>query len=195
MDPIEISGYAGLTAIGLLTANILVGLLMATKYNPVRHWPHKRIDVVTVHNWTGWAALLTVLVHPAILLFPNRVEFHLIDLFFPLNAPKQPWFIMFGAAAAYLLVIVVITSYFRFEIGRKWWKRIHFATYALFPCFAFHSIFMDPLLKDRPIDFIDGEKVYVELCVLAVVVAIAARIRWQRRQGPARVHRAKSQRA
>ena len=195
MDPIELSNYAGLGAIGLLTLNVLIGLLLSTKYNPVRRWPHRRINTVKLHNYTGWAALVVVLVHPALLLLPNRVDFHLIDLFYPMNAPKQPWINSAGAAAAYLLLVVIATSYFRFRIGRRWWKRIHFATYALFPLYAVHAILTDPALKDRNIDYLDGEKVYVELCVLAVVVAIGARWRWQRRQPPARVHRPNLRRA
>ena len=112
-----------------------------------------------------------------------------------MNAPKQPWINSAGAAAAYLLLVVIATSYFRFRIGRRWWKRIHFATYALFPLYAVHSILTDPALKDRNIDYLDGEKVYVDLCVLAVVVAIGARWRWQRRQPPARIHRPNLRRA
>ena len=189
IDPIELSNYAGLGAIGLLTANILIGLLLATKYNPVRRWPHRRINTVLVHNYTGYAALVMVLVHPALLLLPNRVDFRVVDLFYPMNAPKQPWINSAGAAAAYLLALAVVTSYFRFEIGRRWWKRIHFSTYALFPLYAVHAILTDPALRDRNIDYLDGEKVYVELCVLAVVMAIGMRVRWQTRQPVARVHR------
>jgi predicted ferric reductase len=195
VDPIELSNYAGLGAIGLLTLNILIGLLLTTKYNPVRRWPHRRVNTVKIHNVTGWTALALVLVHPALLLLPNRVDFAVIDLFYPVNAPKQPWINTAGAAAAYLLLVVVITSYFRFEIGRRWWKRIHFATYALFPLYAVHAILTDPALKDRSIDYLDGEKVFVELCVLAVVVAIGARVRWQLQQPPARVHRPRLRRA
>jgi predicted ferric reductase len=195
IDPIELSNYAGLGAIGLLTANILIGLLLATKYNPVRHWPRRRINTVLIHNYTGYAALVMVLVHPALLLLPNRVDFHVVDLFYPMNAPKQPYINSTGAAAAYLLALVVVTSYFRFAIGRRWWKRIHFTTYALFPLYAVHAILTDPALKDRSIDYLDGEKVYVELCVLAVMVAIGARVRWQVEQPLARVHRPKAGKA
>src|SRR3954468_9643223 len=96
MDPIELSNYAGLGAIGLLTLNILIGLLLAIKYNPVRRWPHRRVNTVKLHNFTGWTALVLVLVHPALLLLPNRVDFALIDLLYPLNAPKQPIVNTFG---------------------------------------------------------------------------------------------------
>ncbi|MGH7635224.1 MAG: ferric reductase-like transmembrane domain-containing protein [Gemmatimonadaceae bacterium] len=190
MDPIDLSNYAGLGAIGLLTANILIGLLLTTHFNPVRNWPHRRINTVKIHNVTGWFALAASLVHPAILLLPSRVQFAVLDLFYPIDAPKQPWINTAGAVAVYLLVFVLVTSYFRFEIGRRWWKRMHFTTYALFPLYAVHSILTDPALRDRSIDYLDGEKVYVELCVLAVVLAIAARIEWQRRHPGRRKRRA-----
>jgi DMSO/TMAO reductase YedYZ heme-binding membrane subunit len=96
-----------------------------------------------------------------------------------------------GAVALYLLVFVVVTSYFRREIGRRWWKRMHFTTYALFPFYALHSILTDPTLRDQPIDPIDGEKVFVEVCVLLVLAAAVARVRWQMRRPPPRQHRAK----
>jgi acetylornithine deacetylase/succinyl-diaminopimelate desuccinylase-like protein len=183
LDPIELSNYAGLVAIGLLTANILIGLLLTRHYNPVRNWPHRRIDTVKIHNVTGWTALAVSLIHPALLLLPSRVQFAVIDLFYPVNAPKQPWINTLGAIAVYLLIIVLVTSYFRFDIGRRRWKMLHFTTYALFPLYAIHSIFTDPALRDRSIDYLDGEKVYVELCVLIVVVAIAARWKYRRRGG------------
>lgn len=180
LDPIELSNYAGLVAIGLLTANILLGVLLARHYNPVRNWPHYRVNTVKIHNVIGWTALVASLVHPALLLLPSRVPFAVVDLFYPVNAPKQPWINTLGAIAVYLLIVVLVTSHYRFEIGRRWWKRLHFTTYVLFPLYAIHSIFTDPALRDRSIDYLDGEKVYIELCVLAVVMAIAARWKWRR---------------
>lgn len=195
MDPIDLSNFAGLGALGLLTGDILIGLLLATKYNPKRRWPHRRVNTVKIHNWIGYAALALAVAHPALLLIPNRVRFRIVDLLLPLGGPKQPWVNFAGAVALYLLVFVVVTSYYRFSIGRKWWKRMHYATYALFPLYAVHALLADPALRDNPIDWLDGEKLFVELCVLLVIVAIGARVRWKRRQPPARVHREKIRRA
>ena len=71
------------------------------------------------------------------------------------------------------MTIVVVTSLkgVRTFLGRHWWKIIHFTTYAAAIVFFTHGIIADPQLKNRPIDFIDAEKVYVELCALAVVGA------------------------
>jgi methionine sulfoxide reductase heme-binding subunit len=192
LTAIDLSSYAGLTAITLLTLNTLIGLLLSTKYNPVRRWPHHRINTVQIHNWTGYAALFAALLHPALILFSATERFRLVDLAYPLNAPKQPGINTFGAAALYVLIFTVMTSYFRFEIGRRWWKKMHLVTYAMFPLYAVHGILTDPTLKGAPLDPLDAEKVFVELCVLVVALAMAMRIRWQLKQPPPRVHRVKA---
>jgi len=48
MTAIELSSYAGLAAMTLLTFNILIGLVMSVKYNPVRNWPHRRINTFKI---------------------------------------------------------------------------------------------------------------------------------------------------
>ena len=191
MTAIELSSYFGLAAMTLLTLNILLGLVMSVKHNPVRDWPHRRINTFKIHNWTAYIALSVAIIHPVIILFSSTAKFTLIDILYPVNAPKQPWINVLGAVALYSLAFVVVTSYFRRELGRKTWKSLHFTAYGTAMLFYIHGILTDPNLKDNPIDFLDGEKVYVEVCMLLVIVAIGLRIRWQLRQPPARVHRPK----
>ena len=175
----------------LLTLNILIGLVMSVKYNPVRSWPHRRINTFKIHNWTAYIALTIASIHPLIILFSSTAKFTFLDILYPVKAPKQPWINVLGALALYTLAFVVVTSYFRGRLGRKKWKTLHFTAYGTAALFYAHGILTDPKLKDAPIDFLDGEKVYVELCMLVVIVAAALRVRWQLRQPPARVHRPK----
>lgn len=191
MTAIDLSSYFGLAAMSLLTLNIMLGLVMSIKYNPVRNWPHRRINTFKLHNWTAYIALTIAAIHPTIILFSSTAKFSLLDILYPVDAPKQPWINVLGALALYSLVFVVLTSYFRRELGRKTWKTLHFTAYGTAALFFVHGILTDPQLKDRPVDFLDGEKVYVELCMLLVLVAVALRIRWQLRQPPPRVHRPK----
>jgi DMSO/TMAO reductase YedYZ heme-binding membrane subunit len=191
MTAIDISSYFGLAALTLLTLNILIGLVMSVKYNPVRNWPHRRINTFKIHNWTAYIALTIAAIHPVIILFSPTAKFTLVDILYPVNAPRQPWINVLGALALYTLAFVVVTSFFRRELGRKKWKTLHFTAYGTAALFYVHGILTDPKLKDAPIDFLDGEKVYVELCMLVVIVAAGLRVRWQLRQPPARVHRPK----
>ncbi len=191
MSAIDLSSYFALTAMTLLTLNILLGLVMSMKYNPVRSWPHRRINTFKLHNWTAYIALTIASIHPVIILFSSTAKFTLLDILYPVHAPKQPWVNVLGALALYALSFVVLTSYFRRELGRRTWKTLHFTAYGVAALFFVHGILTDPKLKDAPVDFLDGEKVYVELCLLLVIVAVGYRVRWQLRQPPPRVHRPK----
>jgi predicted ferric reductase len=178
MDPIDLSGVVGLTALGLLTANICLGLLMGVRYNPWVRWPHRRINYFRLHNWTGYAALAVVLVHPLLILLAPKEDFHLPDLLYPQNGPKQPVVNSLGALALYLLIVVVVTSYFRTSLPRRAWRLLHYLTYPAAALFFVHGLLTDPLLKDRPVDWLDAEKVFVELCFLLIVGATVYRVRW-----------------
>ena len=119
---VELSAYVALVGVGLLAANLLLGLLMAAGYNPARHWPHRAVKLFRLHNWTGYIALTTAIVHPAILLFSSSPRFRLLDLLVPVWSPVQPVSNVLGAIALYLVIVVVVTSLFRRTLGRQVWQ-------------------------------------------------------------------------
>ena len=175
---IDISSVVGLTALGLLTAQILMGLLLSVGYNPVRQWPRQRwIKLFTFHNWLGYIGLAAAAIHPLILLTSSDAGFRLFDVVVPIWSPTQPIPNTLGAIAFYLLAFVVLTSYFRRVFGHSRWKLLHYTAYAAAAVFYVHGVLADPLLKNRPVDWIDAEKVYVEGCALLVVVASVWRVR------------------
>jgi sulfoxide reductase heme-binding subunit YedZ len=175
---IDISSVVGLTALGLFTAQILMGLLLSIGYNPIRQWPRQRwIKLFTFHNWLGYIGLAAALTHPLILLASSEAGFRLFDIFVPVWSPTQPIPNTLGAIALYLIAFVVLTSYFRRVFGRHRWKQLHYTAYAAAAVFYVHGVWADPLLKNRPVDWIDAEKVYVEGCALLVVAATAWRFR------------------
>jgi predicted ferric reductase len=182
---IDISSVLGLTALGMFTAQILMGLLLSVGYNPIRHWPRLRcFKLFTFHNWLGYIGLATAFIHPLILLAAEMKgpSFTPFDIFVPIWSPVQPIPNTFGAIALYLIAFVVLTSHFRRIFGRHTWKRLHYTAYAAAAVFYFHGIAADPLLENRPPDYIDAEKVYVEGCALLVVAATIWRVRY--RTGP-----------
>ena len=179
---VDISGTIALGAVGLLTLNLLLGLLLAVGYNPKRQWPRRAFKLFTFHNWTGWIALAAVILHAGALLFASDPRFRLYDVLVPITSPVQPFSNTIGALGFYLLLIVLITSWkpVRAAIGRHLWKPIHFLTYAAAAVFFVHGVIADPELQNRPIDFIDAEKVYVEVCALLVIAATVWRIQHRR---------------
>jgi len=159
---VELSNYAGLLAMGLLTINILLGLLLSTRYNPVLRWPHRKIEIFEIHNWTGYIALGIAFLHPVILLWSASAGFRPLDVAVPFWSPQQRNYNILGAFAFYLTAFVVVTSYFRPRLGNRIWKKLHYTAYAAAAVFYTHGILIDPNLKGRPTDFLDGEKLLVE---------------------------------
>jgi DMSO/TMAO reductase YedYZ heme-binding membrane subunit len=182
MTAVDVSGTIALGAVGLLTLNLLLGLLLSVGYNPTRQWPRQRVKLFTFHNWTGYIAFAVVVLHAGALLFSSEPKFRLYDVLVPIESPVQPLPNSLGAIGFYLVTIVVVTSLKRVRtaLGRHWWKIVHYTTYAAAAVFFTHGIIADPLLKNRPVDFIDAEKVYVEGCALAVLVATWFRIKYRR---------------
>lgn len=193
MSALELSSDVGLVALFVLTANLLMGLLLGIKYNPWRHWPHRRINYFRLHNWTGYVALCLCLLHVVLLYASKDANFRLVDVLWPVNAPKQPSINTVGALALYVLVVVVGTSYFRVQLGRRRWKVLHFGAYIAAVLFYVHGIWSDPTLKDNPIDYLDAEKFWAELC--AVLVVVATVLRWRHARRLSREHAAAVRRA
>ena len=178
MDAVELSSDVGLVAMSLLTLNILLGLLLSTRYNPLKQWPHRRINIFKFHNWTGYIALVISILHPVLVLFSKTAHFRWIDILFPIHSPSQPTENTIGAVALYLLFVVVATSYFRAKLGIRVWKRFHYVAYASAAAFFTHGLLTDPNLKNTPLDPFDAEKVFVEVCLLLVLAGVFLRIRY-----------------
>jgi predicted ferric reductase len=174
---LDLSAYVGLTAVGAVTLNILLGTLMIFRYSPVRQWPHRRINYFRLHNISGYVALSLAIVHPIVLLFDKSAKFRVIDLLYPVHSPSQPLENTIGAAALYIVAIVVVTSYLRIRLGRRLWKSFHFTVYIAAAALLWHSVFTDPALKNSPVDWFDGGKVFVESCI--IIIAVALGLRWR----------------
>ena len=179
---IDVSSVAGLIAVGIFTAQILLGLLLSVGYNPIRHWPRVRgVKLFTFHNWLAYIGLTVALAHPLILLTSSTAGFRLFDIVVPIWSPTQPIPNTLGAIAFYLVTFVVMTSYFRTAFGRHTWKLLHYTAYAAAAVFCVHGVWADPLLKNRPPDFIDAEKAYVEGCAILILAATIWRFKYGKR--------------
>ena len=174
---LDLSAYVGLAAVGVVTLNLFLGMLMAFRYSPHRSWPHRRFNYFRLHNWSGYIALSVSLLHPAILLLNKEPRFRKLDLIYPIHSPSQPLENTIGAIAFYLLAFVVVTSYLRLRLGRHLWKSFHFTVYFAAAALFFHSLFTDPDLKNSPIDWFDGGKLFVEFCF--ALIALIGLLRWR----------------
>ena len=189
MTLLDLCAYLGLGAAGAVTVNLLLGLLIALRYSPVRHWPHRHINVFLLHQWTAYLAIFFTLTHPVVLLFLRAPapHFRLVDILWPIHSPLQPKLNLAGAGALYLLLLVFVSSLLRSLIGRPLWRNLHYLVFPAAALLLLHSILTDPNLKDGHPDLLDGGKIFVEAAVLISFLAVAARL-WLRGRGlrPAR---------
>jgi predicted ferric reductase len=177
MNLLDLCSYLGLGAVGVVTANLLLGMLISMRYSPVRHWPHGHINLFALHKWTAYIAAFLTLTHPAVLLFLHAPRFGWMDVLWPIHSYLQPKLNLAGAGALYLIVLVVVSSLLRKQIGRPLWRRIH---YLVFPCavlWFLHSVLTDPNLKDGRPDLLDGGKDFIEISLLISLIATTIRVR------------------
>jgi methionine sulfoxide reductase heme-binding subunit len=179
MTVLDLCSYLGLGATGAVTMNLLLGMLMSLRYSPVRQWPHWRINLFFLHRWTAYIAIVLVLAHPSTLLLVTTPRFRIVDLLWPQWSPLQPKINLAGAGALYLIVVVLATSLLRTRLRRPLWRAIHYAVFPAAALIFLHSILTDPLLKDGHPDLLDGGKIFVEICTLLSVAAVA--VRWRLR--------------
>lgn len=182
---LDISGAMGLCATGLLTFNFLLGMLLSTAYKRSVYWKKlpptvQQISIDDLHNWTAYIALFFVVLHPVFLLLDKEQQFTWQQVLWPVNAPKQSTVVLLGTISFYALLLVIITTQkvIKKQMGFRLWKNIHLVSYATALLFLVHGLLMDPLLKDRPTDWLDAEKFFSEFCFLLVIAAIIIRFRY-----------------
>lgn len=174
---LDLCSYLGLGAAGAVAVNLLIGMLISLRYSPVRQWPHRRMNLFALHQWTAYLAVFLALTHPAVLLFLRAPHFSLFDVLLPIDSYLQPKTNLAGAAALYLIALVFVSSLLRKYMNRAVWRKLHYLVFPAAVLLFVHSILTDPNLKDGHPDLLDGGKVFVEIATLVGVAATAVRIR------------------
>jgi predicted ferric reductase len=177
MTLLDLCSYLGLGAVGAVTVNLLLGMLMSLRYSPVRHWRHLHINLFALHQWTAYIAVFFTLSHPVLLLFLHTPYFGWLDVLWPVHSYLQPKLNLAGAGALYLIVLVVVSSLPRTQIGRPLWRGPHYLVFPSAVLLFLHSILADPNLKDGHPDLLDGGKAFIEISLLISVAATGIRIR------------------
>ena len=192
MSLLDLCSYLGLGAVGTVTVNLVVGMLLSLRYSSSRLWPHRHVNLFALHRWTAYVAVILTLTHPAVLLFLHAPRFRVIDVLWPVHSYLQPKLNLAGACALYLLVIVLLSSLLRTRMARPVWRRLHYLVFPAAVLLLLHSILTDPNLRDGHPDLLDGGKIFVEAAALLSFAAVTIRIRLRGRgfrPALARVHR------
>jgi len=127
----------GLVAWALATASVVWGLALSTRMARRRPWPAWVLDM---HRFLGALAVIFTFVHVGAILMDSYTNFGLTDVLVPFAASWHPAAVAWGIVAFYLLLAVELTSLAKGRIGKRWWRRVHFGSFALFVFATIHAV-------------------------------------------------------
>jgi DMSO/TMAO reductase YedYZ heme-binding membrane subunit len=127
---------SGLLAWMLLGVSVMGGLLMSTQLTrgSSRRWTQG------FHEFVGALAVVFTVIHLASVLATTRLRIGLRQLFVPFARPDNPWAQGCGVLAFYLLTAVMLTSWARAWLPRRWWRRVHLLTFPLWVLASGHTV-------------------------------------------------------
>lgn len=127
---------SGLVAWAALTGSVLWGVLLASR-------ALKAIDnaawLQDLHRWLGGTALTMTGLHMLSLMLDSWAHFAPTDVLVPLAADYRPWPVALGIVAFYVLVAVYGSSLLRARMPRRFWKALHYGSYAAVVLVSFHA--------------------------------------------------------
>lgn len=127
---------SGFTAYAMLTLSVLAGLVLKSR-------PFKALKpaaVTDLHRILALLGLGALAGHAAALVLDTTVKVSVPGLFIPGLVSYRPLWTSLGILAAELMVLVYASFSLRKRIGSKNWRRLHWASYAIFAAATVHGI-------------------------------------------------------
>ena len=126
----------GLTAYALLTTSIIAGLVL--KSRPFRSL--RPAAVTDTHRFLALLGLGAVALHGLTLMLDSTIHLGYAALVVPGLSTYRPVATGIGVLAAELMLVVYASFSLRRRIGTRNWRRLHWATYAVFAAATAHGI-------------------------------------------------------
>ncbi|MDJ0348901.1 2Fe-2S iron-sulfur cluster-binding protein [Cryobacterium sp. PH29-G1] len=133
-----ISRASAMIAWALMTASVLWGILLSTRVL-------RRVDnpawLQDLHGYLGGTALVMVGLHMVSLMIDSWLAFTAAEVLVPFATAFKPLPVALGILAFYLLVAVQGSSLMLKRLPRRFWKGLHYASYAALLLVSFHAGF------------------------------------------------------
>ena len=175
----DVARAGGFVAWGLAAASVVWGLAISSRIARTRPWPAWLLDL---HRFLGGIAVVFVVVHVAAILADSYTSIGLTNVLVPLTGTWHPLAVAWGIVAFYALLAVELTSLARSRLSLRVWRRVHFASFAVFVTSTIHALTAGTDARSAP--FLD-----VMIGVCSVVLALLV-VRITRYRPSARVARA-----
>lgn len=128
---------SGLTAYLLLSLSVLAGLAVKTRPFGKAVRPAAQTDT---HRTLALLGLGMVALHGAALTLDQTVRIPAWALLVPFATGYRPVAVGVGVLAAELTLLVYASFSLRRRIGARAWRRLHYATYAVFAAATAHGL-------------------------------------------------------
>lgn len=127
---------SAMLAWALLTLSVVWGILLSTRIL-------RRIDnpgwLQDLHRYLGGLSVVMVLLHMVTLMLDGWLQFSPVEVLVPFATDFRPFAVALGVIAFYLLIAVQGTSMIMHRLPRKFWKSLHYASYATVLLVSFHA--------------------------------------------------------
>jgi len=157
---------SGLTAYVLLTLSVLAGIVVKSRPFGKRVRQPAAIDT---HRTLAALGLGALVIHMTALVLDKTVRMPVKALFIPGLSPYRPLWVAVGVLTAELMVVVYASFSLRRRMGFKNWRRLHWATYALFIGGTAHGLLSGS----------DSRRTWALAIYLAAISAVAAATTWR----------------
>lgn len=121
----------------LLWLAAFTGIGVSLKYHP---GVQGQLQTLEMHRVAGSLALAYTIVHVGALLLDPYIDFAPWHALLPLTSPYRPVPVAAGVVATWLLLAVVLSTWFAGFIPRKTWHRLHRVGYAAFALGLVHGV-------------------------------------------------------
>jgi sulfoxide reductase heme-binding subunit YedZ len=127
------SRASGVVALGLVTASVVLGLLMANKLLRGR-------NVAAIHEQLSITGLVAIAVHGLTLLPDPWLHPGVSGIAIPFTMGYRTLFTGLGILAGYLTAVLGLSFYARRRIGAKLWRKLHRFTVLAYLMALVHTI-------------------------------------------------------
>src|ERR1700690_2222270 len=128
---------AGVIAYVLLTGVVLVGLTLSGRLK-MKTWP--KFAVTDLHRFGSLLVGVFVGLHVLTIGLDTYTPFSLTQLVVPFASSYRPVWVALGIVSTELLLAVAVTNVLRTRIPYSWWRRAHYATFAVWAGATVHGI-------------------------------------------------------
>ena len=127
---------AGLVALGLLTLSVSAGLALSTRILGAKRGK----SLLAWHQTLMWTGISMVALHGTALLLDPTLHFGFGSVLVPGVVAWRPVTVAAGIVTGWLMLALAVSFHVRRRIGQRWWRRLHYASFAAFALGLWHAL-------------------------------------------------------